>query len=83
MNGEAEKLNGVRSKIFYSMTARFLYLMKRSRPDLEPVVSFMINQISKCDEDERKNLKRGSVWANNAIEDKSVIGAINLSGVFT
>ena len=57
--------------------------MKRSRTDLEPLVSFLITQVSKSDEHEWKNLNRGLVWVNNTIEDKRVIEAIKMSEVFT
>ena len=57
--------------------------MKRSRTDIEPLVSFLITQVSKSDEHEWKNLNRGLVWVNNTIEDKRVIEAIKMSEVFT
>ena len=43
----------------------------------------MSNRVSKSDEYDWKNLKRGLVWVNNIIEYKRVIGARILSEVFT
>ena len=65
------------------MTARLLYLMKRVRPDIELVVSFMNTQVSKSDEDYWKNLKRVLMCVNSTIEDKRVILVIIFSEVFT
>ena len=51
--------------------------------DLETLVSFMSTWVSKSDEDDWKNLKRGLAWVNNTIEYKHVIIARNFSEVFT
>ena len=56
--------------------------MKRACPDLEHLVSFLSNQVSKSDEYYRKRLKRGLVWVNNTIEDKHIIGERNLYRFF-
>ena len=39
--------------------------------------------VSKSDEDDSKNLKRGSVWVRNMIGYNRVIGTRHLSEVFT
>ena len=65
------------------MTSRLLYLTKKARPYLEPLVSFMSTEVSKSDEDYWKNLKKGLMWVNNTLEKKRVIGEISLSEVLT
>ena len=72
-NDESERLGEERSDIFLSITAILLYLIKGAILDLEPLVSFISNQVSKSDGDNWKNLNRGLVWVNNTIECKHVI----------
>ena len=74
VNYKADKFDEDRSNIFLYVTASLLYLMKNSRLDLKPLVSFQITQLSKGDEDVCKKMMIGLVWVNNTIEDKRVIG---------
>ena len=67
MNDKSEKLYEERINTFHSVTDRLLYLMKRAFLDLELLVYFMSNRVSKSDEDDWKKMKRGLVWVNNKI----------------
>ena len=59
VNEDAEKLGEVKSVTFHTVTQMLLYVTKRSRPDLETLISFLITRISKSDVDDGKKLKRG------------------------
>ena len=82
MNKEAEKLDEERSKIFHFATDRLLYLMKREWSD-QKICFFMSTRLSKSNEGECENLKRGSVWVNNTTEDKRLFVSIKFSEAFT
>ena len=47
--------------------------MEMELTDLELLVSFLSTWLSKSDEDDWKELKRGLVWVKNTIKDKCVI----------
>ena len=44
-------LNKAEKEVFHLIAEKFLWIMKRARPDLEPSVSFLCNRVSKLDED--------------------------------
>ena len=58
VNEDTEQLNQEQSNLFHSVTAELLYLTKRSRPDIETVVSFFTTRLSKRNVDDWKKLKR-------------------------
>ena len=57
--------------------------MELELTDLELLVSFLSTWLSKSDEDDWKELKRGLVWVKNTVKYKRLIGEISISKVFT
>ena len=57
MNKNAEKPLKGKDEIFYLVTAKFLYIMKRVRSDLEPTVDFFFTRATKDDGYDCKNLQ--------------------------
>ena len=57
--------------------------MKRARPGLETLVSFLTMRVTKSDVDDWKKLKRGLKFVKNTIEDKRIIGAKTLTDLYT
>ena len=54
---DAEQLSDNTGDIFYSVVGEILFIMKRSRLDLETVVVFLTNRLSKNDVDDWENCK--------------------------
>ena len=65
------------------MTAKCLHIVKRGRPDLEILVSFLTMRVTKINIDNWKKLKRGLTYVKNIIKDKRIIGAETLSDLYT
>ena len=83
VNDDAEQLNQDQSEIFHSVTAELLYLTKRSRPDIEPTVSFLTTRVSKSNVDDWKKLKRCITWVDQTDGDVRLIGASTLEELYT
>ena len=83
VNEDAEPLDKNKKEIFHSVTAKLLYLVKRARPDLETLVSFLTMRVTKSDVDDWKKLKRGLTFVKNTIKDKRIIGAKTLTDLYT
>ena len=79
----AKQLREKFSKIFHSTTAKLLYIMKRTRPDIETSVSFLMRRVSKSDEDDWAKLIRTLGFIKSSINDKRKIGAHSLISIFT
>ena len=79
----AEQLDEKKSEIFHSVTAKLLYLVKRARPDLETLISFLTMRVSKSDVEDWKKFKRGLTYIMNTLDDRRIIGARTLSDLFT
>ena len=57
--------------------------MKQGRPGLETWVSFLKIRLTKSNVDNWKKLKIGLTYVNNTIKDKRIIGAKNISDLYT
>jgi hypothetical protein len=82
INHDAKELNSDDSDTFHSVVAKLLFIMKRARPDLETVVSFLMTRVSKSDEDDWRKLKRCLGFIKGTIDDKRIIGADNINDLF-
>lgn len=58
VNENAEKLDDETAAIFHHLTAKLLYLSKRTRPDLQTPVSFLTTRVKSPDVDDWKKLGR-------------------------
>ena len=63
--------------------AKLLYNMRRARPDLETVISFLCRRVSKSDVGDWEKLKRVLAWVQETIDDKRIIGSETLVYVYT
>ena len=77
------KTSRKKCELFHSTVAKLLYIMKRVRDDLEPVVRYHCTQVTKNDEDDWKKLRRFIAWVKSTIDNKRLIGATDLSKNFT
>ena len=83
VNEESPPLSKKRQDIFHSVVARLLWVMKRSRPDLETCISFLCTRVSCSTEEDWLKLKRVFQFVNQTKTDTRTIGADNLSELFT
>jgi hypothetical protein len=82
-DASAEVLDPKRADIFHSVVAKLLWVMKRSRPDIETAISFLCTRVSRSDENDWKKLKRLLQFLSQTIDDVRVIAADDLSKLFT
>ena len=83
INNECPKLSGKQRELFHTVVAKLLYIMKRTRPDLETSIDHLCTRVTKSDEDDWKKLRRIIAWIKCTIEDKRIIGATSLCEIFT
>ena len=58
VNNDSPELDERRRKIFHSVMAKLIFIMKRGRPDLETPMSFLMKRVSKSNEEDWNTLKR-------------------------
>jgi Reverse transcriptase (RNA-dependent DNA polymerase) len=58
VNAAAQKLDNESAVLYHHLTAKLLYLSKRTRPDLLPTVSFLCTRVQAPDVDDWKKLGR-------------------------
>ena len=80
---DAELLDKEKSEVFHSVVAKLLYIMKRTRPDLEPTVAFLSTRVSCSTVDDWNKLKRLLQFIKGTINDKRIIGANGLNDLLT
>ena len=59
INEKCTKLTGKRREGCYSIVQKLLWIMKRSRPDLETTIGFACTRVGKSYGDDWKKLHRG------------------------
>lgn len=77
-DGISPELDEKRSKIFHSVVAKLLFIMKRGRPDIETAISFLMTRVSKSDEMDWQKLKRCLRFIKGTFDDVRIIGADSL-----
>ena len=83
VNLESTRLCSAKQEAYHSIVAKLLWTMKRSRPDLETAVSFLCTRVAKSDSDDWTKLRRAIAYIKCTIEDVRVIGASNLTDIYT
>ena len=81
---KSPKLSGERADKFVKFVAKLLWVMKRSRPDIETSISFLCTRNKGPDKDDWCKLVRVSMsWLKQTVEDVRIIGADDLHGMLT
>ena len=83
VDASTKVLDVIRADIFHSVVAKLLWVMKRSRPDIETAISFLCTRVSRSDEDDWAKLKRLLQFLRQTIDDVRVIAADDLSKLLT
>ena len=64
---------------FHCTVAQLLFLCKRARPDIEPVILFLATRVKEPDEDEWLKLRHGMMYLNGILYMKIHMKADSLS----
>ena len=83
VNENVERLDIEKVKIFHSLAAKMLYVMKRTRPDIEPEVAYFTTLVSNINVDDCQKNKRFITFLKKSKEGKLIIGCFNLKELFT
>ncbi len=81
MREDAERLGKEKSEVFHSVVAKLLYIMTRTRPNLEPTVDFLSARVPFSTVDDWNKLKHLLQFVKGTINDKRIIGAIGLNNL--
>ena len=65
--------------IFHSVAAKLLFFAKRSRPDIQPALSYLCTRVQKSDTSDWKKLKRFLQFINCTINEKLTLSADSLT----
>ena len=60
-----------------------MMMIKRARPDIETLISFLSTRVSKSTVDDWNKLKRGLTFVKNTIDEARIIGAQSLTDLYT
>lgn len=77
---DAQKICKDRADIYHLIVAKLLWIMKRGRPDIELVVSFLCMRVSSPDVDNWGKLRQVLQYLNRTINKVRIIGASNPLG---
>ena len=82
VNENAEKLDEEKAKTFHSVVAKLLHVTKRSRPNIETAVAFLMTRVLKSDVDDWKKSKRLMTWLRKTRADIRLIGAKSVDELY-
>ena len=83
VNAEAELLDYIKDYLFHLLTAKLLYITKRTRPDIEPAEEFLTTRVAKINVDDWKKPRTCISHLNQTVENDRIIGVFNLTDLFT
>ena len=83
VNENVERLDIEKVKIFHSLAAKMLYVMKRTRPDIEPEVAYFTTQVANSNMYYWNKMRRCPTFIKQSKQEKRIIGCFNLKDCFT
>ena len=83
VNPNSAKLSAKQADTFHSVVSKMLWIAHRARPDIDPAISFLCTRVKSPTREDWYKLKRVMQWVNQTIDDIRVIGANDLSELFT
>ena len=75
MNREEDLVNESDAKRFHSVLAKLLFISKRGRPDIKPVIAYLCTRVSCTTNGNMKKLHRLICYIKSTLNDTRVIGA--------
>mmetsp|Transcript_16608 Transcript_16608/g.23570 ORF Transcript_16608/g.23570 Transcript_16608/m.23570 type:complete len:462 (-) Transcript_16608:60-1445(-) len=80
---EDETLDKGRGEIFHMTCAKLLWVMKRSRPDIEVPISFLCTRVVEPTIKDWEKLLRVMSFINGTIKDKRIVGINDMTTLIT
>ena len=81
VNENCPKLSKEQAELFHHLTAKLLYLSKRTRPDIQTAVAFLTTHVSSPDCDDYKKLGRCLKYVAETKEIPLVLEAVGLHSI--
>ena len=81
VNENCPKLSKEQAELFHHLTAKLLYLRKRTRPDIQTPVAFLTTRVSSPDHDDYKKLGRCLKYVAETKEIPLVLEAVGLHSI--
>ena len=75
---DAKALDEAKADVYRRFVAKLIWVEKRSRPDIEPTVSFLSTRVKEPTKDDWHKFKRLMCWIKQTAKDVRIIGADNL-----
>jgi hypothetical protein len=82
-NKEAKPINEKKADISKQYIPMVLWIMKRSRPDVKPTVSFLMKRVANPDQDDWHKFMQMMCWLKNTQEDVQIVSANTLTDMLT
>ena len=76
---DGEQLSKAKHKVFHSCVAKLLYIAKRGRPDILPIVSYLTTRVTKPNTHDWGKLRRLLQYLHGTIELRLTLAADSLS----
>ena len=83
VNEDCEAISEEDAVVFHSVSAKLLFVSKRTRPDIEPAVAFFTTRVRNPNKDDWKKMKRCITFLKQTKNDPRIIGCQNLKELFT
>ena len=75
VNEDDEPLDECKSDVFHIVTQKLLFVAKRSRPDIQPTLSFLCTRVQKSNITDWEKLRRLLQFINGTIDEKLTLSA--------
>ncbi len=80
---ESDLINKEDAELFHSIVQKLMYICKRARPDLEPVLSYLSTRVLCPSISDKDKLQRLLDFVRATKDDRRVVGALSLHDMFT
>ena len=81
VNEDCPKLSEKQAELFHHLTAKLLYICKRTRPDIQTTIAFLTTHVSSPDCDDYKKLGRCLKYVAETKEFPLVLEAVGLHSI--
>ena len=81
VNENCPKLSKEQAELFHHLTAKLLYLSKRTRPDIQTAIAFLTTRVSSPDHDDYKKLGRCLKYVAETKDIPLVLEAVGLHSI--
>jgi hypothetical protein len=83
VNENCELVSKEQANVFHLVSAKLLFISKRTRTNIEPTVAFFTTRVRNPNKDDWKKMKRCITFLDQTKGDPRIIGCKNLQELFT